>query len=72
MNEKEKIASIQKMAEKLLGDNTNCLIVTFNDGRCGVSMHGDTSSIAQSIFAIMHSDDNQLGFDIYKIIKKNG
>lgn len=66
---KEQMLSLQKKVLKELGEDSDVLITTFNNGHCGSIMRGATQNIAQSMFALIHDPKNKMSIDLYRVIK---
>ena len=66
---KKKMLNIQKKMVKELGEESDALITSFNDGQCGCIMHGAAHNIAHSIFALIHDKQNDMGNELYRVIK---
>lgn len=65
----KKMISLQKRALKDFGENTDSLILTFMDDQCGAILHGSVQNLAHSLFALIHDKKNDLGMDLYRILK---
>lgn len=61
--------NLQKKATKELGEETDMLITSFNDGHCGCIMRGASQNIAHSIFALIHDPKNEMSTNLYRVIK---
>lgn len=65
----QKTQKLLEKAEKIMGKESDLLILAHNDGQCGAVTHGSTDNIAQAIFSCMHQPDNPIGQVFYRIIK---
>lgn len=66
---KEQMLSLQKKVVKELGEGSDVLITTFNEGHCGSIMRGEAQNIAHSLFALIHDQNNKMSMDLYRVIK---
>lgn len=66
---KAKMENLQKKVVKELGESTDVLITSFDDGQCSCIMRGNHQHIAQSLFALIHDPKNQIGMNLYRIVK---
>ena len=66
---KQKMINLQKKAAKELGEGTDMLITSFDNGNCGCIMQGASQNIAHSIFALIHDPKNEMSMNLYRIIK---
>ncbi len=65
----EKTNELLKLAKEIYGDEADLLILAQQNQRCGVVVHGDYDNIAKSIFAAIHTPNNQMGAALYRILK---
>lgn len=65
----KKMINLQKKALKDFGDDTDSLILTFVDEQCGAILHGSVQNLAHSLFALIHDKKNDIGMDLYRILK---
>lgn len=63
------IREIQKVVQKMTGNDVNTMIVTSKGDDCGIVMHGSVEDIALAIFTVMHSPNEGMALDVYRIIK---
>ena len=66
---RKKMISIQGKIIKTFGDDVNSLIISEMNDECGAMIHGKITNIAQAIFAVIHDNENEIGEDLYRIIK---
>lgn len=66
-----KTNKLMEQAKKIMGENSDFMIICHKEGHCGAVTHGDTETIAQAIFSCMHQPDNPIGQTIYRILKMN-
>lgn len=66
----EEINKLLEKAMEIMGDDTDIMIITHKDGKCGAVLHGDTDKLAEGIFSSIHHP-GPLGQSLYRIIKLN-
>lgn len=68
---KQKIGKLSELANEILGEDSEYLIITHKNGKCSAVAHGQTDKIAEAVFSCMHQFSSPLGKPLYHIIKSN-
>lgn len=67
----KKTNELLEQALKIMGEDSDIMIIAHKNGQCGSVIHGSIDRNAQAMFACMHQEDEKVGNAVYRIIKLN-
>lgn len=66
-----KITTLSEMAEQVMGPDADYIVIAHKKGQCGGIVKGNIDNIAQTLFALIHQQGEDLSKAVFKIIKLN-
>lgn len=67
----QKINELLKEAFRLMGEDSDIIIIAHKGKQCASVLHSSTDNIAKSVFSFIHQPENKIGQSLYRILRLN-
>lgn len=67
----EKVNELLNEAFRIIGEDSDIIIIAQKDGKCGSIIHGSVDNNARTVFSFIHQPNNKVGQALYRILRLN-